>query len=240
MHPDARYCKVAQADDVLMPRCLEEMVALAETDEAIGLVGAYTLLQDSVFLDGLDFREQVLDGRVVGRRYFEGGPYILGTPTTCLYRSEVVRAHPEFYPVSARTGDAHAALRTLADHRFGFVHQVLTVTRRNAGSISDSWSGMGVDPLTRRVLLELYGTRFLEPDALDRTRSRLEHRHYRVLGEGVLMRRPKTFWDLHRRELAVAGLGVGRAKLAFWTVVMAVRMLLNLEWFFRPTWPWNR
>jgi glycosyltransferase involved in cell wall biosynthesis len=234
------YCKVAQADDLLMPRCLEEMVGLAETDPWIGMVVGYTVLQDHVFLDGMDFRESVLEGPEVGARYLRGGPWLFGSPTNGMYRASLVRAEPEFYPTEARTGDAHAALRILIEHRFGFVHQVLSVTRRRGGSISDQWGRMGIDVLTRRVLLERYGAHFLQPEDRVRERKRLERRHYRVLGEAMLLRRPAAYWDLHRGELATVGLGIERLKVALWAVAVVGRMLLNAEWFFRPGWPWNR
>lgn len=238
--PEFTYCKFAQADDLIMPQCLELMVALADTDERIGLVGAYVLKQNEVLLDGLDFRETVLEGREVGRRYLLDGPYVLGNPTTSLYRTSVVRECPAFFPPEARTGDAHAAMRVLADHRLGFVHQVLSVARKRVGSISERWGHMGIDALTRRVLTERYGERFLAPDELARQRRLAERRHYRVLGEGVLRRHPTAFWDLHRHELEAVGLEIGRAKLALWTAAVAGRMLLHPEWWFRPTWPWHR
>lgn len=238
--PGAEYVKIVQADDLLMPRCLEEMVQRADSDEGIGMVGAYTLLQDHVFLDGLDFREEILDGRDAGRRYFFGGPYLFGTPSTSLFRAGVVRAHREFFPTDTRIGDACAALRTLADARFGFVHQVLSVSRVRTGSISADWGRMGIDTLTRRVMLERYGERFLSPTELERTRRVFRRRHYRVLAEGWLTRRPQAFWDMHRNELAVVGLSIERGPLLLWAVAVAGRMLLSPEWFFRPGWPWNR
>ena len=72
-HPQARYCKVALADDVLLPECLQHLVAMGDSDPGIGLMGAYTILQNRVFLDGLDFYEGVVDGDEVVRRYLEDG-----------------------------------------------------------------------------------------------------------------------------------------------------------------------
>jgi glycosyltransferase involved in cell wall biosynthesis len=238
--PSARYCKVAQADDVLSPRCLEEMVRLADVDESIGMVSAYTVLQNRIFLDGLDFEESVLDGREVGRRYLLDGPYVLGSPTTCMYSMAAVLEQAEFYPPDTRIGDADAALRILTKHRFGFVHQILSFVRGREGSISGGPGDFGIDVLTRRVLLEKYGRHFLDPETLLRARKRLARRHHRILGEGFLLRRPQGFWDLHRRELARVNVSVSSVKVGLGALVMLGRMLLNIEGVLRGSLPWHK
>jgi glycosyltransferase involved in cell wall biosynthesis len=226
MHPAARYCKVAQADDLLMPRCLEEMVALAETDETIGLVGAYTVRQDQVALDALDFRERVVEGIEIVRRFLLGGRYVLGNPTTCLYRAERVRECQGFFPTDLMTGDTHAALRLLRRGRFGFVHQVLTVCRRRPGSISSDWPDFGSGPVGLRVALELHGD-LLAPDVLARQRRRWARVHHRVLAKGALTGRPPAFWHFHRHELAAAGLRIERGGVALATLGLVGAALLN-------------
>jgi glycosyltransferase involved in cell wall biosynthesis len=236
---EARYCKVVQADDALLPACLEEMVRLAESDDRIGMVGAYTVLQDSVFLDGLDFHETVVNGRELCRRYLLGGPYIFGNPTTCLYRMREVRTRPDFYPTHTVMGDTEVAVQILDGADFGFVHQVLSFVRTENDSVSTRLTGFGIDPLTRRILLEKYGERFLEPDELARERRRLRRRHYRVLGEGLLLRKPRRFWALHRAELAQAGLKIRPFLVVVGALVMAVRLSLNLEGALRGTWHWR-
>ena len=152
-NPPARYCKVAQADDLLAPRCLEEMIGLSEKHPGIALVVAYTVVHDRLLLDGMSFCETVLDGQEVARRYLLGGPYVFGGPSNCLYRmSEVVR-RPEFYQTNTRIGDAEAAMALLVENEFGFVHQVLSFERDRPGSISGGPENFGIDPLTRRVLM---------------------------------------------------------------------------------------
>ena len=46
--PASRYCKMVLADDWIYPNCLEEMVALAETDPEIAIVGAYRAAEERV------------------------------------------------------------------------------------------------------------------------------------------------------------------------------------------------
>jgi glycosyltransferase involved in cell wall biosynthesis len=38
--PESKYCKMVFADDWIFPRCLEEMVAMAERHPSVGIVGA--------------------------------------------------------------------------------------------------------------------------------------------------------------------------------------------------------
>src|SRR5271169_6107872 len=40
---ESKYCKVVSADDWLFPECLARMVAVAEANPAVGLVGSYQL-----------------------------------------------------------------------------------------------------------------------------------------------------------------------------------------------------
>src|SRR5262245_15702648 len=39
--PGSRYCKIAQADDTLMPRCLEEMVAAADAHPTAAIISSH-------------------------------------------------------------------------------------------------------------------------------------------------------------------------------------------------------
>src|SRR5271157_3883591 len=52
--PGSRYCKMVFADDWIYPKCLEEMVGLAETDPEIAIVGAYRIGGDRVLNRGFD------------------------------------------------------------------------------------------------------------------------------------------------------------------------------------------
>lgn len=236
--PAAKYCKMAQADDVLLPRCLEEMVAVAEEDDEIGFVGAYAILQDHVFLDGLDFYDRIVDGNELCRRYLQDGPYVLGTPTSQLYRMADVRGRDAFFPESSVIADADAAMRLIVDRKFGFAHQVLSFIRRSPESISGKRKDYNIGVFTRRVLLEKYGRRVMDEDAFRRWRGILSRRHDRVLGEGWLLRQGRGFWDFHRKGLADAGLEISPLDVAVGAAVVLGRYPFNLEATLRRLWRW--
>jgi glycosyltransferase involved in cell wall biosynthesis len=236
----APYCKVALADDLLHRRCLEEMTALADSDPNVTLVGAYTVLQNRVFLDGLDFREVAVDGREVCRRYFFDGKYLLGSPTTHLYRMVDVRRSSQFYREGSPIADADAAMDLVLRGKLGFVHQVLSFVRTRPDSISARREEHNIDALSRRVLLERYGRRVLDQPTFEARQKVLARRHYRVLGEALLMRRPKIFWDLHLGALADAGLPASRLQIVMGAFIVSFRWMFNLESSIRSLVQWLR
>jgi hypothetical protein len=130
---EAEYVKLVHADDWLYPECLERMVGLARRHPSVGLVSAYRLDEDRVGLDGLPPGVELLPGRDVARSFLLGGPlpFLFGSPTTTLIRADLVRARPRFYEESNLHGDLEACLAVLSESDFGFVHQVLTYTRRH-------------------------------------------------------------------------------------------------------------
>src|SRR5215475_8977537 len=51
--PKSKYCKIVFGDDWMFPRCLEEMISVAEEHPSVGIVGAYALEEDRVAWIGL-------------------------------------------------------------------------------------------------------------------------------------------------------------------------------------------
>src|SRR4029077_15657000 len=76
--PESKYCKIVFGDDWIFPRCLEEMVAVAEEHPSVGIVGAYGLWEVVgrgpheyvVMLGGLPYPSRLVSGRDVCRRMF--------------------------------------------------------------------------------------------------------------------------------------------------------------------------
>lgn len=217
------YCKVVSADDILYKNCLDEMVALAETDPRIAIVGSYTILQNRVFLDGLDYRERNLDGKDLCKRYFFGGNYIFGSPSTCLYRMNQVSRMEKFYVESSPFSDADAACRILMDERFGFVHQVLSVARQDPESITAGWDGYGSEVATRRVMVEKYGPKIFSDEEFRAIRNRLRRLHRCAVGKGTLKLLGNRFFDFHRQALESAGM-----RLTAWDIFLGTWMALFL------------
>ncbi|HXG16140.1 MAG TPA: glycosyltransferase family 2 protein [Calidithermus sp.] len=213
--PASAYVKVLHADDWLFPRCLAEMVALAEAHPSVGLVGAYALRGAWVDLDGLPYPSTVVPGRVLGRLGLLGGPYVFGSPSSVLFRADLVRGRDPFFEPGSLHADEAACYEVLKSADFGFVHQVLTFTRQHPGSVSASVARRYNTYLAGNLaILVRYGPVFLSPAEYERRLQQRVRQYYRYLAESVLERREPEFWAYHRAALQRAGLRLDRARLA--------------------------
>ena len=86
--PDSRYCKIALADDWLLPECLECMVEIAEAHEDVGIISSLRSVGVEVDGAGLAVGRSVYPGREVCRLQLLQGRFVLGSPNTVMYRSE--------------------------------------------------------------------------------------------------------------------------------------------------------
>jgi len=152
-------------------------VERAESADSIGIVGSYRLHQDTVELVGLPYSRTVVPGTEVLRQCLLGGPYVTGSPTATLLRSDLVRRRTPFYDTSYWHADTEAAYRVLAQSDFGYVHQVLTFSREQQGTRSSQAGRVNTyDPENIRFLLR-YGPIALS-EAEYRAKLRLELRRY--------------------------------------------------------------
>jgi glycosyltransferase involved in cell wall biosynthesis len=133
---DSKYCKVVSADDWLFPECVMRLVEIAEANPSVGIVGSYQLREDRVEWDGLPYTSTVVPGREICRWHLLGGPYVFGSPTSVLYRSDLIRGTDFFSPNLYPHADTSAFYKYLQNTDFGFSHQVLSYERVHAGAVS--------------------------------------------------------------------------------------------------------
>jgi hypothetical protein len=136
--PKSKYCKVVHADDWLFPECLTKMVEVGEEYPSVGVVSSYRLDDDRVGLNGLPYHKTFNSGKKIARDHFLSGSYYFGSPSSLLLRSELIRNREKVYEESHQGTDTGAALDFLKESDFGFVHQVLTFTRRHKDSVSNT------------------------------------------------------------------------------------------------------
>jgi hypothetical protein len=193
------------ADDWLFPECVKKMVELAEAHPTVSIVGAYGLVGDAVSWDGLPYTSTVISGRDICRWTLLGRPYVFGTPTSILLRSDLVRASESFYDESNTHCDSEACFRLLRTWDFGFVHQVLTYSRKREGSQTafskryNTYLPNNIDRLLK------FGPAVLSQDELN---ARLKHdlaRYYEYLAASVFTLREKEFWVYHRAKMESLG-----------------------------------
>ena len=217
--PESKYTKMVQADDWLFPDCVRAMVEVAEAHPSIGIVAAYELEGDEVRLDGLPYPSPKLPGREVGRLYFLKATYLFGTPSSLLLRSELIRSRKPFYDARyAPFEDGHACFDLLTECDFGFVHQVLTFSRRDNGGIVSPVRSFGLELFLHFSMLVAHGKDYLSGEEYSRCLKRAGRRYFRHLARRAcaLRRESKEFWDFHRSGLASVNYSLNWKLLGKW------------------------
>lgn len=229
--PESKYCKVVAADDWIFPECLEKMVALAEGNPSVVIVGAYGLFGTTVACAGLPYPSTVVSGPALCRLNLTTGPYVFGAPTNLLFRADIVRNRRPFYNESNLHADTDACYEILEHHDFGFVHQVLTFIRKR----DDSLTSFSTDFNTYLpgILYELlnYGPKFLGEGELARWTDEQLRKYYRYLGAQVYRRRGDKFWTFHRDKLAELGYPLSKPRVAVHAMLHALDSVYSKRTF---------
>ena len=211
----SKYCKVVHADDWLFPDCLEKMVSLAEANPTVGIVSAYRLDEDRVNLDGLPYPSTVIPGKKLARSFLlGGGPHVFGSPTSTLLRANLVRAQDPFYHEQNIHADQETCIALLQQSDFGFVHQVLTFTRRHNEAATTTTRRFETHRLGYLKILKRFGPLFLSQKEYEWRWRRVIKHYYRTLAVRVIEGREKAYWNYQRAELAELGHPMSRLKLA--------------------------
>lgn len=215
MSPDSNYCKIVQADDWIFPECISRMVEVANLSPSVGIVGAYRLQGRTVANVGLDVSVNVISGREVCREQLLGGRDYFGSPSSVLYRSDIVRSRVPFFDEANIYEDTEVCFEILKECDFGFVHQVLVFERTQEDSLSAKI--LDVDEgwiLGKFIKVRKYGPFYLESAELQECISQAEDAYFSFLAEAFLFRREKEFWEYHRKGLNTIGVRLGGAVLA--------------------------
>jgi hypothetical protein len=137
---EAKYLRLLCADDKMDEKCMERMVAVAETDPQILVVAVGTRRQTELRF-GWPSEPAVMEGADLIRGFFrkELGFYAVHT----MIRRSVLEWRPELFDCSYWTGiDFEAVLAILQRGRFGMVHEPL------------GWVRVHEDSETSRVMLQ--------------------------------------------------------------------------------------
>jgi len=239
MSPEARYCKMVSADDYLSPECLEKMVAFAEANPSVGVVGCYQLSGRTVRWQGFEYPTTVFKGYDIGRRCFlqkqvfvDGQPIRgIGTPTSLLYRADLVRETKEFYPNASPHSDTSACLSVLRKSDFGFVYQVLSFEKTHEATQSSASAKMNRYASASLNDLQEYGAYYLSQTELQKCVMETLRSYHRYLAKSYITGvRAKEFWDYHRGRLVELGHPLRRLDLVkgmidgVWNVVKPARV----------------
>jgi len=212
---ESKYCKMVLADDWIFPECLERMVSLAEEHPSVGIVGAYGLLDRRVEWVGLPYPSAVVPGREACRQRLLGGPYLFGSSTSVLFRSDLVRNRDPFYDESNVHADSTACFDLLKECDFGFVHQVLTFSRERPASLVQA--SRELNTVAHNILHELvvYGPYYLTSEEFQERLKITISNYYRFLTTSLLQGRERKFWAYHKAMLKQEGIEFSYTQLAY-------------------------
>ena len=236
MSPGAKYCKVVSADDQIFPDCITRMVALAEANPSVGIVGCYQLSGDVIRWQGFRYPAFVMPGREVCRRFlldeqmFVNGQQIFGfgTPTSLLYRADLVRSTKAFYPNLSPHSDTSACFEQLQKSDFGFVYEVLSFEKTHAETQSSASAEMNRYSSACLNDLLQYGRSCLTPEEFDAQLTKTLDGYHRFLGINYVFGfRDKKFWDYHRGRLQELGHPLTRGALLKAASVAALQAAAN-------------
>ena len=238
------YCKMVQADDWMFSNCLEEMVKLAESNPSVGIVCSYTLLdyghRTRVYLTGLPYLTSVITGLEACRRYLLNGTDCFGNPTVSMVRSDIIRSTDKFYDENTVSPDIDMCFRVLKNHDFGFVHQVLTYTRRYNDSIMSILTKFNHKLLTDLFVFLRYGDYYLEKPEYDQRRREIESKYDESIGESILRRMPPQYWQFQKEALSVVGFEISKRKMLWCLIKVLADLAFNPKHTIERLWKSKR
>lgn len=231
MAPQSRYCKFAQADDWLYPRCVEEMVAVAEANPSVGVVSAYELRETEVSCTGIPHTQQVMSGRDACRLFLLDGICLFGSPSTVMYRADLVRERDPFYCEGRLHEDTEVVFELLTTHDFALIHQVLTFTRMQLDSISGRARDFTPAALDKYVLVKRYGKEFLSQDEYEQCFDDARRWVYGTIARQWMRERfgasSPDFWKRHDVGLATVGESLDMFRVSRHIGAVAIKGVLS-------------
>jgi len=225
--PDFAYCKIVQADDWLLPECLQRMVELADAHPQVGLIGGYYFKGGRVLGSGPDPEQSFYNGRDVLREKLLTGRFGLGSPTSQMYRADLVRARSPFFPVGRYHEDTDVVYELLSSSDLAYVPQVLAVQRTGNPSIRTRTARYDDVVLDRLIQVETYASRFLGADEATRLRRNTRRGYFRCLGRHAWGFPGPDFWKYHFRGLATIDWSPPYFRIGVAAILVAIESFLN-------------
>jgi glycosyltransferase involved in cell wall biosynthesis len=228
--PTAKYCKVVSADDFIFPDCITRMVQCAETNPSVGIVGAYQLSGSEIRWQGFEYPRTVFPGDELCRRVFLGRNkgFGFGSPTSLMYRAEIVRSRDAFYPNPSPHSDTSACFRDLQTCDFGFVYEVLSYEKTHVATQSAESASMNRYSSAFLNDLIQYGPFYLSAKELRKEVNEQLQAYHQFLAINLFLGfRGQEFWKYHRDRLEELGHPLVRIALLKAATKKVLREILN-------------
>jgi glycosyltransferase involved in cell wall biosynthesis len=189
---NSKYVKIIQADDWMFPECIHKMVDVGERNPGVGLVSSYRLDDKRVNCDGLDPRKEVFSGKIIGRGQLKGDRNVFGSFSTPLYRRSLLSGKATLKEDNFHA-DTELCYQLLANSDFGFVHQVLTYTRRHGETITALVNQKKTSLYFHLYLMMEYGSVYYNNTELDELLNKYISNYYKKLAALKITGKKKAF-----------------------------------------------
>jgi glycosyltransferase involved in cell wall biosynthesis len=234
--PKAQYCKVVSGDDYIFPNCIARMVELGEANPSVGIIGSYQLSGTVVKWQGFRYPRAVMPGIEVGRRMFltsqvtiDRQPLLgFGTPTSLMYRADIIRSTPAFYPTPSPHSDTSACFKTLQTWDFGFVYEILCYDRTHEET--QTYASTKINRYYSQTISDLqeYGSFYLSKSELEDELTTFVNGYYRFLATSYFLgSKGNDFWDYHRGRLKELGYRLTPLVLLKAAVITVLKQSVN-------------
>jgi glycosyltransferase involved in cell wall biosynthesis len=184
---EASYFLVLCADDLITPDAIEKMVALAEQDTSIGIVGClWTRGTDPASETagtrfGLPADISVFDGRWFVKAYLMQ-LHLATSPQCQLIRRDILDDIDPFYSSDEMLMDVDACLKVAVRRKVGFVYARLGFTRIHGGRITDRLMQPNrMYEANWLTLIDRYGPGVMETSELEACRAAYLRYYFRRL-----------------------------------------------------------
>jgi len=229
IHPASEYCKVIHADDLLMPHCLELMVALGDNHPSTSLIAGYRIDGRSVNMTAIDYPITIQPGREIARaRLKRQLRDLFGSPSSVMYRAKYVRETRLFYDESNFHADTQVCYELLNRGDYGLVHQVLSFTRRHEETETARTLDLGTRAISHLEIVRKVGPSFFSETEYDELENQQLSRYYRTLASNFLFFRSASFRAHQRDFLRRSGLNLSWTRLLTATLRECVRSVVVL------------
>jgi glycosyltransferase involved in cell wall biosynthesis len=229
--PESKYCKNVHADDWIFPECISQMVEVAEKHPSIGVVGSYRLVGTTVKATGLPYTKTFIPGAEAVRMTLLDGPYLFGTPSSLLIRSDLIRSKEKLYNEIEfhQAADTEVCYDLLKDTDFGFVHQVLTFTRHHTGSITTSYDRLNALFASLCYCFIIYGPFFLSDVEFNEKKRRMLNSYYSFLGSRITQLADREFWQFHEKWFERMSLRLSWPRVVWAAIIVVCKKSVDFK-----------
>lgn len=211
---ESKYCKVIHADDWMFAECITKMVDIAVRYPSTGIIAAYRLDGNKVGMSGLPYPSHHNDGKEIATSFLLGETSYFGAPSNLLLRTDMIRKRENFYDPEYLQSDLAACLDILQETDFGFVHQVLTFTRRHEESVTETQAKKySAQMFGYLKMMQDYGPVFLNSQEFKRRMTKTLDNFYIQFVRDIYDYGYRLPYKKHTDELESLGLQVEHGRL---------------------------